>query len=182
MIPCLDSSPYFLEKTSSLYNYQRKLKVALKTFMKQFPGHVHCSKPLTRVWLFCCIPGWNNCVPGPSAAAFSSTFLWTAPGHSLEARMDSCWFAHIFVLNERMACASGFQSFSQTISTSEVSRVYVKHLYYLQVIKYTVCVLQHEHICWWCCKEPILLFIWSNTLVINGWSLTLKSLPIYNRY
>lgn len=143
-----ESSPLFFREIISLKIIIKEIGDGPATFMKQFPGHGHGNSTLAWVWLFCSISGWNNCVPEPSAAAFSSTFLWTAPGHSLETRMDSCWFAHIFVLNERMAYASGFQSFSQNISTSEVSRVYVKHLYYLPLIKYTILVLQHKHICW----------------------------------
>ena len=85
LILCKSSQCFLGRKKSFLCNYQRRLKVALKAFMKQFPGHVHCSNTLTWVWLLCRISGWNNCGPRPSAAAFSSTFLWTAPGHSRES-------------------------------------------------------------------------------------------------
>lgn len=131
------SSCCFLWK--NLYNYQRRLKVALKAFMKQFPGHVHCSNTLTWVWLFCRISGWNNCGPRP-LAAFSSTFLWTAPGHSLKSQNGLLLIRpHICLEWKKTACASWFQSFShKPPPTFEVSRVYVMHLYYLQVIKYTI--------------------------------------------
>lgn len=101
-------------------------------------------------------PGWNNC--GPSIR--SGRLLFPAPscgqlqGTLGKARTTPADSPTYLSWMKEWHKPKDFKAFHKTTSTFEVSRVYVMHLYYLQVIKYTIgCFTTQTHSLIILCKE-----------------------------